>query len=246
MWITPDPMAEKYYGVSPYVYCLNNPVNYIDPYGMDVFITGLLNKEALRQLQQRIGNRITLSLNDEYKLNYTINVDGKLKGMAKRIVEIIDDNSIIVNLITTDKNTTSTGNLMVGGAFMGNIVSNNDIENLKVTANQEINPNILEIADEFTKTPGKLIMHELTEAYEGARISQKTGVGVGAATQADVTNPISVYNKAHNKATPQTNVYQTIYDKNGRKLEEKDIHKAVKVEWHVTRFFRKKIIQTFP
>ncbi len=30
---TQDPLAEKYYDISPYVQCLNNPVNYIDPDG---------------------------------------------------------------------------------------------------------------------------------------------------------------------------------------------------------------------
>ena len=32
---TPDPLAEKYYDVSPYAYCGNNPVNAIDPNGRD-------------------------------------------------------------------------------------------------------------------------------------------------------------------------------------------------------------------
>jgi hypothetical protein len=32
---TPDPLAEKYYWISPYAYCGNNPVNRIDPTGMD-------------------------------------------------------------------------------------------------------------------------------------------------------------------------------------------------------------------
>ena len=30
-----DPMAEKYYSISPYAYCLNNPLRYVDPTGME-------------------------------------------------------------------------------------------------------------------------------------------------------------------------------------------------------------------
>jgi RHS repeat-associated protein len=32
-WTTMDPLAEKYYSVSPYVYCAGNPVKYLDPSG---------------------------------------------------------------------------------------------------------------------------------------------------------------------------------------------------------------------
>jgi RHS repeat-associated protein len=34
-WFVIDPLAEKYYSVSPYVYCMNNPLRYIDPNGME-------------------------------------------------------------------------------------------------------------------------------------------------------------------------------------------------------------------
>jgi RHS repeat-associated protein len=34
-WISVDPMKEKYLNLSPYAYCSNNPVNRIDPDGMD-------------------------------------------------------------------------------------------------------------------------------------------------------------------------------------------------------------------
>ena len=37
VWTTRDPLAEKYYSVSPYAYCLNNPVKYVDPDGKDVY-----------------------------------------------------------------------------------------------------------------------------------------------------------------------------------------------------------------
>jgi RHS repeat-associated protein len=36
MWMNVDPLAEKYYSFSGYGYCLNNPMIYIDPTGMEV------------------------------------------------------------------------------------------------------------------------------------------------------------------------------------------------------------------
>jgi len=32
---TPDPLAESHYEESPYVYCGNDPVNQVDPLGLD-------------------------------------------------------------------------------------------------------------------------------------------------------------------------------------------------------------------
>ena len=33
-WLTQDPMAEKFNSVSPYNFCLNNPIRYTDPFGL--------------------------------------------------------------------------------------------------------------------------------------------------------------------------------------------------------------------
>ena len=32
-WTTPDPLADKYHSTSPYAFCNNNPVNFMDPDG---------------------------------------------------------------------------------------------------------------------------------------------------------------------------------------------------------------------
>lgn len=243
-WLSPDPLAAKYPQVSPYVFCMNNPILFIDPDGREVFISGTLSNDALQQLQARVGNKITLSMDDKGKVTYTTNTDNKLRGDAKRMAGMIDNNSISVNIKTTEKNETSTGNLMIGGSFMGNTVTKDADGNTKVVANQEVNPNVLGSADAHTNTPGKMIMHEATEAYAGAQISQKEGVGVGPATQADVANPTSVYNRAHNSATSQTPVYQTLYDRSGNVTT--DVTQAVRVEWSVTNNGNSKVIQTYP
>jgi RHS repeat-associated protein len=40
---TPDPLAEKYYDISPYAWCANNPINAFDPDGRD----WIMNKEVV-------------------------------------------------------------------------------------------------------------------------------------------------------------------------------------------------------
>ncbi len=37
IWLSVDPMADKYPGVSPYVYCANNPVRLVDEDGRDIW-----------------------------------------------------------------------------------------------------------------------------------------------------------------------------------------------------------------
>ena len=34
-WFAQDPLSEKYYGISPYAFCNNNPINFVDPDGLD-------------------------------------------------------------------------------------------------------------------------------------------------------------------------------------------------------------------
>ena len=37
MWLSVDPLADKYPGISPYAYCAWNPVKLVDPYGEENF-----------------------------------------------------------------------------------------------------------------------------------------------------------------------------------------------------------------
>ena len=39
-WLSPDPMADKYTSLTQYNYCGGDPVNFVDPIGIDVIIEG--------------------------------------------------------------------------------------------------------------------------------------------------------------------------------------------------------------
>ena len=41
IWLSVDPMSDKYPGVSPYAYCANNPVRLVDPNGEDIYKPGV-------------------------------------------------------------------------------------------------------------------------------------------------------------------------------------------------------------
>ena len=42
IWLSVDPMSDKYPGVSPYAYCANNPVKLVDPNVREIYIDGYL------------------------------------------------------------------------------------------------------------------------------------------------------------------------------------------------------------
>ena len=37
IWLSVDPISDKYPGVSPYTYCANNPVKLVDPNGEEIY-----------------------------------------------------------------------------------------------------------------------------------------------------------------------------------------------------------------
>ena len=202
---SPDPLAEKYYSISPYAYCAGNPVKFVDPDGNRVVVKGSGKESVINQLQQRVGHTMKLSLDSEGFINYESKSDKPLKSFAKRLSTVIDDNDIIVSVTTREHNITSNGFEMVGGAFMGNIVDNES-----AVAFQEVNPGFLSDIEAVTGTQGQLVMHEITEAYEGAKISISKGV---SSPQAGKDG--SVYKQAHNRATSQGTTIIKVDDKNG-------------------------------
>ena len=53
-WTTTDPLAEKYYGVSPYAFCDNDPVNFVDPDGERLYFAKDVSDKFKKQFAETI------------------------------------------------------------------------------------------------------------------------------------------------------------------------------------------------
>ena len=86
-WLSVDPMADKYPGLSPYAYCAWNPVKLVDPDGRDIWIVGDDGNSyqyKKGKLYDKEGN--VYSGNDVFALNVCRDLSVlKKKGLRREI-----------------------------------------------------------------------------------------------------------------------------------------------------------------
>ena len=117
MWLSVDPMADKYPSVSPYAYCAWNPVRLVDPDGRELNIPNNSNEnhciskqDLLNLVDKKNRNRVffnddgTVSINTEGLSDYQLNKDKGLallndmvKSDKKYFYETSDDFSSVMN-----------------------------------------------------------------------------------------------------------------------------------------------------
>ena len=73
-WTTPDPLAEKYYDFSPYSFCANNPINFVDPDGEAIFHMNL-SGEIICVDTTSTMHRLYFVDNDGSRTNIYIDLD---------------------------------------------------------------------------------------------------------------------------------------------------------------------------
>jgi len=123
-WETIDPLAEKYYSVSPYSFCGNNPVNRIDPDGREW--KEKKDEEIAKQLQQQIASRDKSLAKQEQKINAQIDkitnntklsIEKRDQQIAKQQGKLEDVQTQRTQLSNLDKGITKLGDSKTSYTF---------------------------------------------------------------------------------------------------------------------------------
>ena len=110
MWLSVDPMADKYPGISPYAYCAWNPVKLVDPDGRELVLTG--ESENVNSLLKIINKCFSFST-DVFKVvggkmqsreltkDEIANMTTEQQEFYKTVMSVIDDpNEITIGVVS--------------------------------------------------------------------------------------------------------------------------------------------------
>ena len=166
IWLSVDPMSDKYPSLSPYVYCANNPIKLVDPNGEEIVITSttddngntsvhikftgiLVNKSSQNYTKKDLNelkNTISNSIKEKYSGNFgdgvtvTTSVDIITKDERKIENYIVDRDRHEINIVDNVTNIKNIAEAEIGGRVMNicvNIGQGDNDNNLSRTAAHE-------------------------------------------------------------------------------------------------------------
>jgi RHS repeat-associated protein len=165
-WNTVDPLAEKYYSISPYAYCAGNPVKYIDPNGKEkvLAVTGDKDIKKLADSFKDEKKVINIWAHGDSKGFRAMYQNGKTKDItnAKDFDKFLNDNFSTWRDKGNDEQVTivlhscSTGNEDEGQNSFARQMSK-DLENTTIIApSEDIKVDEVTTTDDKGKTTTEL------------------------------------------------------------------------------------------
>ena len=100
-WTVPDPMAEKYYGVNAYSYCMDSPLVFVDPKGNEVRPKGNKELELIRNTVPEDA-RCFIQLNDRGTIDASLLQ--QYKGSSSNFSSLMElvSSKLLVNVSLSD------------------------------------------------------------------------------------------------------------------------------------------------
>ena len=219
IWLSVDPMADRYPSMSPYTYCANNPVKCVDPNGEEVIIKGEAANEAFKQLQA--STSLILTRNEETGVvTASGNCDYETDDL---LLAAINDKDITVNINAINGDEYDN---VCGGSFMGTEITKQGEMIISkpffhiggfehVETKQTVDPYECAGIDKygtfsnsvdgvFPASYGSTMLHEVTESYIGGKISLILNAPISPAIKGNPT--YMYYEQAHTLASPQPDI----------------------------------------
>ena len=204
----------------------------MDPNGEEVIITGEAAAAFFKEVKKgakEFGISVKMDKNGKLSAKYT--GKGSISKEGQLFLDAVDDRTVKVNINAINNKKGTYSEFMFGGAFGGNELFGETIDgewvNQYAVAKQTVIPSELNAMDEFYGLPGRTSLHEITEAYQGAKIAMSENI-ISSATGAN--NPL--YKRAHNNAIPQSGqVFRYLYDAHDKPTNI--VENARWIDWNV-------------
>ena len=160
MWLSVDPMADKYPNISPYNYCMWNPLKLVDPEGMDTTVSiNLINGSVTLNYDSDNFNGTFVELIDGgnfidiFKCNGEISVDN---DEGKRDLVTFSDNR---DALKTFRNLTGEEDFHRQSSVEWNYYEQKDGTGVLVTCHNSRNVCITGLEKRFNKTETSALHH---------------------------------------------------------------------------------------